>query len=205
VSLIAPSSTSRDAALALKASASAGQLTPDLRGWTEISWSNEGIEYWRRGDRLFLPPSEDGGEWRELLSPRQPILPSEDEVECVRELPPLPQLKRRHQRKPRLPMPGGLLTAAQAAAKLNCSTKTLNGYVATGRLKYVAIGHGKKRPRKMFTDADLNQFIAAQTREAPPCPSSAPRARVTGTSTSGTKIIAFTAQPRPPTGATPKK
>ena len=53
-------STLSDAALALKASARAGQSMPDLRGWTEISWSNEGIEYWRRGDRLFLPPSEKG-------------------------------------------------------------------------------------------------------------------------------------------------
>ena len=81
-------STLSDGALALKASAIAGQLAPDIRGWTEISWSNEGIDYWRRGDRLSLPPSEEGGEWRELLSPRRPS--------CrVREVwwrtPPLPQ------------------------------------------------------------------------------------------------------------------
>ena len=36
--------------------------------------SNKGIEYWRRGDRLFLPPSEEGGEWRELAAQPQPTL-----------------------------------------------------------------------------------------------------------------------------------
>ena len=34
-----------------------------------------------------------------------------------------------------------------------------------GALKYVSIGHGSKRPRHMFTDADLDAFIAAQTRK----------------------------------------
>ena len=67
--------------------------------------------------------------------------------------------KRRHrQRKSALPVPGGLLTAAEAAAKLGCSIKTLNGHVAAGALKYVTIGHGTKRPRKMFTDADLERI-----------------------------------------------
>jgi hypothetical protein len=74
--------------------------------------------------------------------------------------------KRRHrQRKSTLPVPGGLLTASEAAAKLRCSVKTLKGYVAASVLKYVGIGHGRKRQRKMFTDADLNQFIADQTRK----------------------------------------
>src|SRR5262249_277092 len=60
-------------------------------------------------------------------------------------------------RQPRQSPPGGLLTAAQAAAKLGISVKTLNGHVASGALRYVAIGHGTKRPRKMFTDADINE------------------------------------------------
>src|SRR2546430_15506855 len=51
--------------------------------------------------------------------------------------------------------PDGLKTAAQAAARLGCSVKTLNGHVASGALRYVIIGHGTKRPRRMFTDADL--------------------------------------------------
>src|SRR4051794_10569450 len=52
-----------------------------------------------------------------------------------------PQPKRRcHQRT--LRPPGGLRTPAEAAAKLGCSIKTLNGHVAAGALKYVIIGHG---------------------------------------------------------------
>src|SRR5262245_4120187 len=68
-----------------------------------------------------------------------------------------PQPQRRR-RQPRANVPGGLLTAAQAAARLNISIKTLNGHVAVGALKYVAIGHGTKRQRKMFADADINEF-----------------------------------------------
>jgi hypothetical protein len=102
-------------------------------------------------------------------------------------------------RKPR--PPDGLLTRAQAAAKLNCSLRTLDGHVASGALRYVAIGHGKKRPRRMFTVADLDEFISNQTRKDVPCPSSATRARHIGGSTSNSKVIAFSAAPRPRPGA----
>ena len=78
----------------------------------------------------------------------------------------------------------GLRTPAEAAAKLRCSIKTLNGHVAAGVLKYVSIGHGTKRPRKMFTDADLDTFIAAQTREAFAMSVYRPAKRHTGISTS---------------------
>src|SRR5262249_53512472 len=70
----------------------------------------------------------------------------------------------------RLPPSDGLKSAAEAAAKLGCSVKTLNGHVAFGALRYVSIGHGTKRPRRMFTDADLDDFIANQTRkDSPAC------------------------------------
>src|SRR5262245_61382569 len=61
-----------------------------------------------------------------------------------------PQPQRRR-RQPRTSVPGGLLTAAQAAAKLGISVKTLNGYIELGALKYVAFGHGRRRQRRMFT------------------------------------------------------
>jgi hypothetical protein len=99
--------------------------------------------------------------------------------------------KRRY--RPRAAVPGGLLTRAQAAAKLNCSLRTLDGHVASGALRYVDIGHGKKRPRKMFTDADLDEFIANQTRkDVPTCQSAAIGARHTGPTTSKSTVIAFT-------------
>jgi hypothetical protein len=111
--------------------------------------------------------------------------------------------KPRRQRKPR--PPDGLRTAAEAAAKLGCSVKTLVGHINAGALGYVIIGHGKKRPRLRFADADLDQFIAAQTRKDSPCPSTASRARHSGTTTSSGEVVAFTARPKSPRGGKPKK
>ena len=62
------------------------------------------------------------------------------------------------QRKPRHPPPDGLKTAAQAAARLGCSIKTLNGHVASGALRYVDIGRGRKRRHIRFADADLKRI-----------------------------------------------
>jgi hypothetical protein len=109
---------------------------------------------------------------------------------------------------PRVPTPrppDGLRTMAEGAAKLRCSIKTFNGHVAAGRLKYVLVGHGTKRQRRMFTDADLDEFITNQTRKDVPCPSTARSARRTGTSTSSGTVIDFTAPRKPPTSAKPKK
>jgi helix-turn-helix protein len=101
--------------------------------------------------------------------------------------------------------PNGLLTRAQAAAKLNCSLRTLDGHVASGTLRYVVIGHGKKRARRMFTDADLNEFIANRTRKDVPCPSIASGARRSGSSISGFEVIAFTGLRNARPGGKPKK
>jgi hypothetical protein len=116
-----------------------------------------------------------------------------------------PKVQPRRQRKPRHPTPDGLKTAAQAAAKLGCSIKTLNGHIASGALRYVIIGHGTKRPRKMFTDADLDAFITAQTRKDSPCPFTASRVRRSSTSNSASEVIAFTDQPKPRPGGTRKR
>lgn len=109
------------------------------------------------------------------------------------------------QYKARLAPPDGLLTPAEAAAKLRCSIKTLKGHIATGAVRYVIIGHGSKRPRKMFTDSDLDEFIAAQTRKDFPCPSTAPAKRLIGISTSNTEVIGFTARRNARLGVKPKK
>jgi hypothetical protein len=70
-----------------------------------------------------------------------------------------------------------LHTPNEAAARLRCSRKTLNAHVRSGALRYVLIGRGTKRPRRMFTDADLDEFIERQRRMAVPCPSIAQKAR----------------------------
>jgi hypothetical protein len=102
--------------------------------------------------------------------------------------------KRKRREQPR-PL-DGLLTADEAAARLRCSVKTLNGYVASGAVRYVAIGHGSKRARKMFTAADLDDFVVNQTRkDSPVCLSAAIRARPTGNTTFKSEVIAFSARP----------
>jgi hypothetical protein len=113
--------------------------------------------------------------------------------------------RQRRQSQPRIHIPDGLRTVREAAARLGCSIKTLNGHIDSGALRYVNIGHGEKRPRKMFTDADLDALIAAQTRKESPCPSTASRARHSGTSISSGEVVAFTARPKSRPGVKPKK
>jgi hypothetical protein len=103
--------------------------------------------------------------------------------------------RRMRQRKALERMPNGLRTLAEGAAKLGFSLKTLRGHMASGALRYVVVGHGKKRQRKMLTDADLDAFIANQTRkDSPACPSTEPRARHTGSSIFSGEVIGFTAR-----------
>jgi Helix-turn-helix domain len=132
---------------------------------------------------------------------RDPTLDFWDQVDdCMRQKP-----KPRRQRQHRLRPPDGLLTASEAAAKLGCSVKTLNGHVAAGVLKYVSIGHGRKRPRKMFSDADLNQFIADQTRKDAPCPSDVTRAPPTGNTIFKSEVVAFSARRSVRPGGKPRR
>ena len=101
-------------------------------------------------------------------------------------------------------VPSALRTPAEAAARLRVSRKTLTEHVRSGALRYVIIGCGSKRPRKMFTDADIEEFIERQTRRDVPCPSIAPRARRSTTTTSSGRVIAFTALRNARTDAKPK-
>jgi excisionase family DNA binding protein len=98
-----------------------------------------------------------------------------------------------------------LRTPLEAAARLRCSLKTLRRHVETGRLRYVEIGHGKHRSRRMFADADINAFIELQTREDIPCQFSKTRVRHIGASTSNIVEGGFSALPRPRPSAAPKR
>jgi hypothetical protein len=98
-----------------------------------------------------------------------------------------------------------LRTAQEAAARLRCSTKTLNGHVRSGALRYVIIGCGSKRPRRMFTDADLDEFIERQTRRNAPYLSTDRKARRSTTLTSGCEVVAFTALQAERAAAMPKR
>ena len=113
--------------------------------------------------------------------------------------------KPRRQRHPRERKPDDPMTMREAAARLGCSIKTLDGHIASGALRYVNIGHGSKRERKRITPADLNAFIEAQTRKDVPCPSSARSARRTGITTSNGEVIGFTARRNARRAVKPKK
>jgi hypothetical protein len=103
--------------------------------WIGFCRDSEGQhEYWRRfGDYLFTEPASEIP--RELLS-----------------LPPVfrPRRRRRHRRDLLRP-PDGLLPPTDAAAKLGCSVKTLNGHVAAG----AQIRH--HRPRHQTPAQDVHR------------------------------------------------
>jgi hypothetical protein len=133
-------------------------------------------------------------EWRALIAASH--IPS---FSCYPPIVTTTASERRRTRKPRIAPPDGLRTMAEAAARLGCSIKTLNGHVAAGAIGYVIIGHGLKRPRRMFASADIDDFIANQTRKDTPCPSDAIRARRSGNTISRSTVVAFSARQNAPT------
>jgi hypothetical protein len=101
---------------------------------------------------------------------------------------------------------GVLKTAKQAAERLHTSVEQLIGFVRDGELRYVNLGRGKKRPRRMFTDEDLDEFIERRKRkEAGLCPSTNQPSRRTGNMTSKSEVIAFSARPNARAAAKPKR
>jgi hypothetical protein len=126
------------------------------------------------------------------------------EAKCLleatqQEIKPKPSQRKRREPAPEI-NPLGLRTRREAAARLRCSVKTVDAHVDAGALRYVLIGHGIARQRKMFTDADLDQFLANQTRTTAPCPSiSTPALNSTNTS-SKSVVVAFTDRRKRPRG-----
>jgi excisionase family DNA binding protein len=60
-----------------------------------------------------------------------------------------------------------LFDIKEAAKRLNTSQDQVKGLVEEGRLSYVNIGRGTKRPRYRFTDADIAAFIEANRNREP--------------------------------------
>jgi hypothetical protein len=143
-------------------------------------------------------------EWRDVPPPSLSLLFPDSKSEHSNLETPDSKSGREKFSHPDFPPPGGLLTAAQAAARLNCSIKTLNAHVAAREVRYVIIGKGTKRPRRYFNVADLDVFIAAQTREALPCPSAATRAPRSGSTIFKSEIIAFSGLQKRPRSGKPK-
>jgi len=135
---------------------------------------------WERGNHLDVAASDDDDELVEPASVPQPAAP---------------------------PSPtDGLKTPAKAARRLGVSIRTLRGLVSSGELRYVNVGRGKQREKLMFTDSDLDGFIAERTRQkAQQCQSISPRARRSTTMTSSGAVLAFTARRNGQTGGKRKR
>jgi excisionase family DNA binding protein len=89
----------------------------------------------------------------------------------------------------------GLLTAKQAAVRLNITVEQLGKFVEDGAIRYINTGRGKKRPRYRFDPTDLDAFkVSRSTLESPSCPSSS-RKRVSRTigTASKSNVVGFTA------------
>jgi excisionase family DNA binding protein len=100
-------------------------------------------------------------------------------------------------------MPSKLLTPAEVAELLRCSKKTLTQYVRTGALAYIRVGAGAVRPRRMFTEEDVQSFIDRQAqREAPPQSSIGPKGRRSKGTVSSARVYTFTALRDAGVGAT---
>src|SRR6202043_2597920 len=56
-----------------------------------------------------------------------------------------------------------------AARALGVSVKTLNGFVRDGEIRYIDVGRGKKKIRRMFTDEDMDEFKERRARREVPC------------------------------------
>ncbi|WP_461510771.1 helix-turn-helix domain-containing protein [Rhizobium leguminosarum] len=92
-----------------------------------------------------------------------------------------------------------LLTAAEAAARLAISIKTLRRHVASGHLRCVNIGT-ERRVHLRFAISQLTDFMRnRQPLEASTCPSINPRRARTTSTIFKSAAIAFTALPKPGT------
>lgn len=81
-------------------------------------------------------------------------------------------------------------SVSEAAAVLDMCQKTLLKHLARGEIRYAIIGRRTKR----FRPDDIAKFLDRQSRtEVAPCPSISRKARRTGTMTSSSRVVAFTA------------
>jgi excisionase family DNA binding protein len=86
-----------------------------------------------------------------------------------------------------------LLTPEQAATRLNITEDHLRALVGEGVIGYINVGLGKKRPRRRFTEADIDDFIERRRERDTPCQSIEISARRTTSTTSGTTAFGFMA------------
>ena len=86
-----------------------------------------------------------------------------------------------------------LRSPKDTARVLGVSVKTLNGHVRDGEIRYIDVGRGKKKIRRMFTEQDIHEFKERRARREVPCQSTNTKTARSTTSISNSKVIGFTA------------
>ncbi|MGF7161250.1 excisionase family DNA binding protein [Rhodoligotrophos appendicifer] len=86
-----------------------------------------------------------------------------------------------------------LMTPKEAAGRLAISEDLLREHVHRGDIKSVIIGHGQRRPRRRFTEQDLQDFIEAR-RGVDIWASTKTKERASSITTSNSKVIGFMAR-----------
>src|SRR5216683_1468164 len=99
----------------------------------------------------------------------------------------------RERATPSIPGGDGLLTPKMAARYLGISVKTLTGHTDDGEIRYINVGRGKKKKRRMYTRPDLEEFKERRAQREVKCLSTGTRKARSTTTTSNSKVIAFTA------------
>jgi len=96
-----------------------------------------------------------------------------------------------------------LLTTEQTAAELGVTGEHVRRLAQTGRLPFINVGIGEKRPRMRFDPEDILAFKEKQRQVMPRRVSGkTPKARI-GRRTSGSAVISFAARRAARTSATP--
>ena len=98
-----------------------------------------------------------------------------------------------------------LLTPGQAAQSLDICMKTLFGHVRDGALRYINVGRGSKKPRRMFDPIDLADFRQSRKRIEAPCRFIGRKPRPSTNTTSKCEVVAFTALQSPRADGKPKR
>jgi len=102
-------------------------------------------------------------------------------------------------------MTAPLLDFAAAAARLDVSPRQLRNLVLSGRLAFVNVGLGLKRPAYRFREADLAAFQAQSLQQCQPKPpeSTGEKAKKRGHTTLSCDVIDFADRLRQRTERTP--
>jgi excisionase family DNA binding protein len=86
-----------------------------------------------------------------------------------------------------------LRSPKDAARLLGVSVKTLNGFVRDGEIRYIDVGRGKKKIRRVFSDQDIDEFKERRARREVPCQSTSTKTARSTTMISNPNAVGFTA------------